>query len=179
MPSRQEFLGYSVESMPLRQGFRWCRIQTMNGIYAFAARVPWNLCLRGKGSVRVGFNDSKQWMESMPSRPGFLGFSVESMPLRQGFRWCRMIQTMNGCDKIVYNSKLFQNWHFFLFISCRRRNDQGKRKNTADRIRMCQHLHSSVHSSGCSSISRERLQQYQQRERSGCSSISRESNSHF
>ena len=37
--------------------FRWCRIQTMNGIYAFAARVPWNLCLRGKGSVRVGFND--------------------------------------------------------------------------------------------------------------------------
>jgi hypothetical protein len=33
-----------VESMPLRQGFHWCRIQrfkTMNGIYAFAARVPW------------------------------------------------------------------------------------------------------------------------------------------
>ncbi len=34
MPSRQGFLGYSVESMPLRQGFRWFRIQTMNGIYA-------------------------------------------------------------------------------------------------------------------------------------------------
>ncbi len=83
MPSRQGFLGYSVESMPLRQGFRWCRIQTMNGIYAFAARVPWNLCLRGKGSVRVGLNDSKQswWMESMTSRQGFLGLSVESMNL--------------------------------------------------------------------------------------------------
>ena len=59
---------------------------------------------------------------------------------------------MNGCDKIVYNSKLFQNCHFFLFISCRKRDDQGKRKNTADRISMCQRLHSSVHSSGCSSI---------------------------
>ncbi len=75
--------------MLLRQGVRWCRIQTImgstsmpsrqefRGICAFAARVPlvydptiqnneWNLCLRGKGFR------------------GF-GVTVESMPLRQGF----------------------------------------------------------------------------------------------
>jgi hypothetical protein len=35
----------------------------MNGIYAFAVRIPWNLCLCGKDSVGVGSNDSKQLME--------------------------------------------------------------------------------------------------------------------
>jgi hypothetical protein len=83
--------------MPLLQGFRSCRIQrlkTMNGIYAFAARVPWNLCLRGKGSVRVGFNDSKQWMESMPSRQGFLRFSVESMP-KYEWVWQHLLTTQS------------------------------------------------------------------------------------
>ena len=39
-----------TDTMLLWQGFRWCRIQTMNGIYAFAARVP---------------------VESMPFRQGF------------------------------------------------------------------------------------------------------------
>jgi hypothetical protein len=46
--------------MLLWQGFCWFVIQTMDGIYAFVARVPWNLCLCGKGSVVVGSTDSKQ-----------------------------------------------------------------------------------------------------------------------